>query len=156
LLRELPDNALTTGWDEEFKDIPDTAYASSPDGLRELAAALNASCQHDIDPDYIESEIRHEQEHAVAALAAGFTKIRYGLYVHRTRHPGSRPGSFTVETRWQMLVEHVAPSGPVTKLVYASITAAPSVLSDGDAQALRDMGYRDAADVARRISGRRR
>jgi hypothetical protein len=124
-----------------------------PDGLRELATALNASCQWDIDQDYIEGQVRHEQEHAAAALAAGFTKVRYGLFVRRTRR--EVPGGVDVQTDWRMMLEHAAPSGPVTKLAYASIVAAPARLSAGDAEALRDMGYRDAADVARRIAGQR-
>lgn len=151
LLHEAPDNALTVGWPEDFRDIPDVTWTSSPDGLRELAADLNVSCQHDIDPGYIESEVRHEHEHALAALAAGFTKVRYGLLVRRTSR--KVPGGTDVETAWRMMVTHAAPSGPVTKLAYASITAAPAVLSAGDAEALRDMGYEDAADVARRIRG---
>jgi hypothetical protein len=151
-LRAAPDDAVTTGWDEDFTDDPDVTYASSPDGLRELAAALNASCQWQIDPDYIESQVRHEQEHAAAALAAGFSKIRYGLFVHRA--PRNVPGGVTVRTDWRMMINHVAPAGPVSKLAYAAIVAAPAVLSAGDEEALRVMGYRNAADVTKRIARR--
>lgn len=151
-LRDRPDGTLI-GWDDDFTDDPDTTYAPSPDGLRALAAKLNASCQWQIDPAYIEDQIRHEQEHAAAAVAAGFTKIRYGLFVRRA----SREilGGVEASTDWHMCACHAAPARPVTKLAYASIVAAPVRLSEGDAQALRDMGYGDAADVARRMEGDR-
>jgi hypothetical protein len=139
LLRPAADDALVTGWSEDFRDLPDTTWTSSPDGLRELAESLNESCQWGIDPGYLESQVQHEQQHAARALAVGFTKIRYGLFVHRTRT--DTPGGYTVATDWRMMVNHAAPAGPVTKLAYASIVSAPVKLSAGDEQALRDMGY---------------
>lgn len=150
LLREAPDDALVVGWPEHFGDVPDVTWTSSPDGLRELGAELNASCEWQIDPDYIEDQVRHEQQYAGAALAAGFTKVRYGLFVRREY--SDVPGGVNVETGWQMMAAHAAPAGPVTKLAYASIVAAPARLSDGDEEALRVMGYTDAAAVARRLA----
>lgn len=55
-------------------------------------------------------------------------------------------------THWQVLAVSVAPVRPVTKLMVAAVHAAPTRLTAGDVAALREMGYRDAADVAERIS----
>jgi hypothetical protein len=52
---------------------------------------------------------------------------------------------------WQLFIQALAPSRPVTKLAAATITAAPATLSPGDLKVLRAMGYRDAADVAARV-----
>lgn len=148
-LRDAPDDALIFGWAEDFTDYPNVTYADTPAGLRLLVADLNAECQGDIDPDYIEDQIRHEDDHAEAAREAGFSKIRYGLGIWRERR--DLDIGYQVTTRWQVLMEHVAPVRPFTKLMYAEITAAPRRLSVGDEAALREMGYRDAADVAARI-----
>lgn len=150
LLRDAPDDALLTGWAEDFTDSEHVTCAGDLDGLRRLAAELNESCQGDIDPAYLESQVLHEHEHAQIARLAGFAKVRYGMYVRREREdlPG---GGYTVTTYWQARFEHAAPSGPVTKLAYAAIAAAPCRLSAGDKEALRDMGYRDAADVHDRL-----
>jgi hypothetical protein len=148
-LRSAPDDAVITGWAEDFGDYPNVTYADTPDGLRTLAAILNAECQGQIDPHYIEEQICHEGQHADAARAAGFTKIRYGLGVWRERR--DLDIGYEITTRWQVLMEHVAPVRPFTKLMYAAITAAPTRLSAGDEAALREMGYRDAADVAARV-----
>lgn len=150
LLRDAPDDALVTGWDEEFTDYEHTAYAPDLDGLRELAAELSASCQGDIDPDYLEGQVLHEHEHAEAARAAGFAKVRYGLYTRRERED-LPDGGYSVTTHWQTRIEHAAPSGPVTKLAYAGILIAPCRLSPGDEKGLRVMGYRDAEDVRERL-----
>jgi hypothetical protein len=153
-LRSLPDHADTGPWDTAIPEIEDVTFAATPNGLRKLADALNARCQGDISVAYIEEQIAHEDEHATAARAVGFTAISYGLFEHA--EVTSRNGdSFTVATRWQMTIAHQAPAGPVSKLAYASVVATPARLSAGDLEALRDMGYRDAADVARRIDNYR-
>lgn len=148
-LRDAPDDAVLVGWAEDFTDYPGVTYADTPAGLRALAAILNAECQGEIDPDYIEDQIRHEDQHAAAAREAGFAKVRYGLGVWRERR--DLDIGYEVTTRWQVCMEHVAPRRPFTKLMYAAITAAPGRLSVGDEAALREMGYRDAADVAARV-----
>lgn len=150
-LRDAPDDAEITGWALDLADEPFVTTAPDLDGLRKLGAELNESCQGDIDPVYLESQMLHEHEHAVAAALAGFTKVRYGLYVRRERTdlPG---GGYTVATHWQARIHHAAPSGPVTKLAYAGIVAAPCRLSAGDEEALRAMGYRGAEDVRERMT----
>jgi hypothetical protein len=148
-LRDAPDDAVLVGWAQDFTDYPGVTYADTTDGLRALAAILNAECGGEIDPEYIEDQIRHEDQHAEAAREAGFARIRYGLGVWRERR--ELEIGYEVTTRWQVCMEHVAPRRPFAKLAYAAITAAPSRLSDGDESALREIGYRDAADVAARL-----
>jgi hypothetical protein len=148
-LRDAPDDAQIIGWADDFADYPGVTYADTADGLRALAAILNAECRGGIDPDYIEEQIGHEDQHASAAREAGFSKIRYGLGVWRERR--DLDTGHEVTTRWQVCIEYVAPLRPFTKLMYAAITAAPGRLSAGDEAALREMGYRDAADVVARV-----
>lgn len=150
-LRDAPDDALVTGWAADLTDHPNVTYAESLDELRALAANLNEECEGQIDPDYIEDQIRHEGQHAAAARAVGFGKVRLGLGVWRSERLLDGGGR-QVTTNWQVFVEHAAPVRAVTKLAYAAIVAAPARLSAGDADALREMRYRDAADVAERIS----
>lgn len=71
--------------------------------------------------DLLEEQINHEQEHAAAARAVGFTRIGYGL-AHRAV-PGDG-GTPTLE--WQLFTQFAAPSRPVTKLAVAAIAAAPA------------------------------
>src|SRR6185312_11654529 len=144
------DDYIIGGWDDDFAADEHVTCAATTDELRELTRGLNERCQWQIDPAYIEAQIAHEAEHADAALAVGFSRVRYGLgeWVER-RMEGD---VLAVTTRWQVMVFHVAPVRPVTKLAYASIVAAPACLSAGDAQALVDMGYRDAAEVADRLA----
>lgn len=148
-LADAPDDAAVTGWASEVSDDPNVTYVDTVAELRALTAELNAQCQGQISTDYIEEQISHEAEHAAAARAVGFSKIRYGLGVWRKERLAD--GSREVTTNWQVLIVHVAPVKPVTKLSYAAIVAAPRRLSAGDAAGLREIGYRDAADVAGRI-----
>jgi hypothetical protein len=144
------DDAIVTNWATEFTDDPYMTPAETLDDLRILVAELNSRCQGQIDPGYIEEEIGHEDEHAAAARAVGFSKVRYGLMVRRYQR-NTPEGGVEVLTRWRVLIQHVAPVGPISKLAYATVVAAPSRLSDADAAALRDMGYRDAGDAAARV-----
>jgi hypothetical protein len=150
-LRDAPDDAQVIGWAEDFTDCEHVTYAPDLDGLRKLAAELNASCQGDIDPAYLENQVLHEHAHAEAARATGFAKVRYGMYVRRERE-GLPGGGYSVATHWRARIEHAAPWGLVTKLAYARIVAAPCRLSAGDEKALREMGYRDAEDVRDRLN----
>jgi hypothetical protein len=149
-LRDRPDNFVIDGyWARGFAEVENVTPAGTPEELRVLMHALNDRCQGQIDLDYLEAQIAHEAEHAAAACAVGFGRIRYGLGEWIERHADD--GAVTVTTRWQVMVFHVDPLRPVSKLAYAAIVAAPARLSAGDAEALRDIGYRDAEDVATRI-----
>ena len=149
-LRGEPDDFIISNyWAQEFTEVENVTCADTADELHILTSALNLRCQGQIDPAYIEAQIAHEAEHAAAARAVGFSRIRYGLgeWIER-RTDGD---VVTVTTHWQVMVFHVAPLRPVSKLAYAFIVAAPACLSAGDLEALRDMGYRDTEDVAARI-----
>jgi len=148
-LRYEPDDTLLDGWGRNFAEVENVTTADTLEELHVLTRALNDRCQGQIDPAYIEAQIAHEAEHAAAARAVGFSRTRYGLgeWVER-RTEGD---VLTVITRWQVMVFHVAPVRPVSKLAYAAIIAAPARLSAGDVESLRDMGYRHAEDVAARI-----
>lgn len=139
-LRSVPDDH-PVNCAMEFDDNPGSLYAATADGLRELAREIGGAVGGWNNPDYVESQVRHEQAHAEVARAAEFTKIRYGLYVGRT------PLGFC----WQMTAQTVAPASPVSKLVRAALYAAPEELSADDLAAIQDMGYRDAADVHSRL-----
>jgi len=144
-LRDYQDSALLVNlWTDDFQDYPCVTPASDIRELRRLARELNRFCEWQIDPGYIESEIRHEAEHAAMAQSLGFRKVRFALYV---RQEGC-------ETHWRMITQHVDPSRDITKLELAAVTAAPGRLSAGDSKALADMGYSGREDVFRRLRKR--
>lgn len=154
LLAQVEDDTRLDGFREEFggdeaslTGADTITWADTAQGLLDLTRDLTARFDNPVDPDYIAEQVRHEDEHAAVARTVGFRRIRYGLLVRE--RPGASPGSIRVD--WKLCIQQVAPSRPVTKLLYAAIVAAPRCLSADDVEALRVMGYRDADDVARRI-----
>jgi hypothetical protein len=141
-LRDLPDYAMVDV-SAEFSDVPHAiGYADSPAGLLPIIRAIPASYPAATEAHLamLEAEILHEAEHAAAASALGCSSR---FCITMTPLPGggvhARPCHSCVSSR------------PLSKLALASITAAPSRLSPDDLADLRDMGYRDADDVAERI-----
>lgn len=122
--------------------LPNTRLFDSPEELRNAAPSKLSG--HSTSP-YLDRGwgISHELEHAAAARAVGYTKILYGLY----HNPEAGPGEEAI----RLFMWSGAPSRPVTKLAIATVTAAPALLSPGDLETLRAMGYRGAADVAARV-----
>ncbi|MET9260344.1 hypothetical protein [Amycolatopsis sp. NPDC004079] len=145
---------MRAGWSTKFRDFPDVTWAGTLDDLRVFMVELIDEHRGRIDDGFFEQQLRHADEQATAARAVGFSKVRYGLLVRPCKIARRADGTWDRSLFWQVCMQYVAPTRPVTKLAYAAVVAAPRLLSDGDASALRVMGYRDAADVARRIRQR--
>lgn len=126
-------------------DVPDTWYASTPSELRRVIREVMEVRLPDEDPAEQDPDIEHEAEHAAAAQALGCT-VRFGFTV----------APFGSVWSWGSSIQ-ICRGGPLPKLAFAAIAAAPARLSDGDLHDLRNLGYQDAADVADRIrrSGQR-
>ena len=138
----LPDDTILDSPENPAKPVihPNTRLFSS---LEELRSAAPSRLGGHSTSAYLEWAISHEQEHAAASRAVGYTKLLYGLY----HNPEAEQGELAL----QLGVWPGAPSRPVTKLAMATVTAAPGRLSPDDRALLQAMGYRDAADVARRV-----
>lgn len=144
----LPDDAIADDGAATFQSDPNTTWTRSPAAFHTMIREFVLT-EFDTEPAGWENSVTHEMQHAVAARAAGYTDIRYGLSVWRN-HPA------TGLTMWQPRMACHVPQRPVTKLALASVYAAPDTPSDTDLETLRAAGYDGIADVAARIAARNR
>ena len=146
-LADVPDDTVIDDWPTRLVKSKGVYLFNSSRQLRYLARGLlRLRYRQPPDAASLDDRISHEEEHAAAARAVGFTKTAYGFA------PQMDPfGVIPYPLGVQLFMHPLAPSRPVTKLGLATILAAPASPSPGDLAQLQAMGYQGAADVAARV-----
>lgn len=130
----------------DFNTLPDMPEGTLIfDALEDFSDALRAHFGRypSLEPTQVQQKINHEAAHALAAKAAGFSIVVYGLSIVKDVNGYPRKSRFHVSP--------LLPERDITKLALASIAAAPAKPSGKDLSALGLMGYSGVQDVAERV-----
>lgn len=90
----------------------------------------------DYDEEFIRQQVRHEQQHAEAALALGATTIKYGVSFSQLESDDPKMNGRVCSQPFAW------PELQTDKLGVALVASAPDELSAGDEANLRSLGYR--------------